>query len=124
MAAWKTAGQWQEAEINPMARSRASASEVALVVNPRLGQPRSPKPSSGPPGPCWQCGAYGHLAAGCTASKPYPLSKCVVNSAEVSSAHTAQGSACANEVTAESATCNEGVDGSLAIDRARSTRLK
>jgi len=31
----------------------ASASEVAPVVNPRLGQPRPPKPSSGPPGPCW-----------------------------------------------------------------------
>ena len=40
----------------------------------------------------------------------------MVKTSEVSNAHTAQSSACVNEVAAESATCDKGVDGSLAIN--------
>jgi len=58
----------------------------------------------------------GYLVLLVTWQLAYPLLKCVVHSAEVYSAHTAQGSVCANEVAAESATCDEGVDRSLAID--------
>jgi len=50
----------------------------------------TPNPGVRPAGPCWRCGAYGHLAASCTVSKTYPFSETVVASTEVSTVDTAQ----------------------------------
>jgi len=98
----------------PDQRAGASAQETAPGANSMLVRPRPPRMISGPPGPCWRCGAYGHLAASCAASgKPYPLSKCVSSgNDEVSGPHMAQGSKSVNQVVAESTTGDNCVDGS------------
>jgi len=46
----------------------ASAQETAPGVNSVMVWPRLSRMISGPPGPCWRCSAYGHLAASCAAS--------------------------------------------------------
>ena len=61
-----------------------SASEPPATSSGAMPPLRHPRAVPGPLGPCWRCGAFGHLAASCTATKSYPLSQPVVSSAEVS----------------------------------------
>ena len=61
-----------------------SASEPPATSSGAMPPSRHPRAVPGPLGPCWRCGAFGHLAASCTAPKSYPLSQPVVSSAEVS----------------------------------------
>ena len=70
---------------------------------------RQPKAVSGPLGPCWQCGAFGHLAASCTVSKQYPLPQPVMSSPEVSTLDKVELSLYdggVNSVTTEPGTLN------------------
>ena len=62
---------------------RFSASEPPAISSGAMPPSRHPRAVPGPLGPCWRCGAFGHLAASCTATKLYPLSQPVVSSAEV-----------------------------------------
>ena len=61
-----------------------NASEPPATSSGAMPPSRHPRAVPGPLGPCWRCGAFGHLAASCTAAKSYPLSQPVVSSAEVS----------------------------------------
>jgi len=73
-----------------------------------------------PPGPCWRCGAYGHLAARCTATKQYPFSQHVVDSTQhvvdstgvsnVDAVHLLPYVSCADEMAPESVISNQCVD--------------